>query len=83
LQSAKAALEALNHLGADIPNLKSLEERAVEILNKKPEIQLQAKVWITVLDNGRRIRPTYEGHAPSCPNNFSSEMASQHQLLDD
>lgn len=37
LQSAKTALEALNHLGADIPNLKSLEERTVEILNKKPD----------------------------------------------
>lgn len=43
LQSAITALERLNHLGADIPNLKSLEERAVEILNKKPDKLLRQK----------------------------------------
>ena len=43
LQSAITALEALNHLGVDIPNLKSLEERAVEVLNKKPDKLLRQK----------------------------------------
>jgi Family of unknown function (DUF5677) len=37
LQTAVTALDALNHLGADIRNLDSLNRRAVEILSKKPD----------------------------------------------
>jgi hypothetical protein len=37
LQSGMTALEALNHLGAHIPNLKSLEKGSVDVLNKRPD----------------------------------------------
>jgi hypothetical protein len=37
LQSAIIALNALNHIGAKIPNLESLNTRASEILGKEPD----------------------------------------------
>ena len=43
LQSAISALDALNHVGADIPNLESLNTGAGEILNKKPDKLLRQK----------------------------------------
>jgi hypothetical protein len=43
LQSAMSALDALNHVGASIPNLESLDARAAEILNKKPDKLLRQK----------------------------------------
>ena len=43
LQSAMTAIDALDHLGADIPNFESVNSRAVEILNRKPDKLLRQK----------------------------------------